>query len=540
MAKFSKQRGFLLISTTVLIVVIVGILGGLIAYFALTSSYSMLNQKRMNQAHYIAESGLRAAIYHLMAVIQSENITCENITSSAALTDISFGGGQYTVTAIKYFPDSPSILTAGIDANVTTIPISSLTGYAPSGRIIIDNEAINYGGTSTAVDTCGIAPCLTGAQRGVAPTTATSHSLGTWINQNQCYLTSRGAVPNFSSPLAERQISEGVLLGFGGGFIVGGSTSTETILGWNGLKWYQMGPYTGVPDKGLNGVFISTLFDAWAVGSKIPGSSANINYWNGTNWAQISAPLLPTPFNIDLKAVTCLLADDCWAVGENRTFLHYSDTGWQPIESSNLIDLPSNKNINALSCIASKNCYAVGDSDGTPLVANWNGSTWTRVPLTGFSNKNLNAINCTSDGNCWAAGANALFLRYNTGTGWSEVAPAANVPGTATINGLDCVTPTDCWAVGDQTGGSSLFVRYQGAGTLWTRFTLGVTFNQKLYSVACADPNDCWASGAGHQLARWNGQTWVNVNPDTGVPSIPLTSISMIFAGHGRLSIWEE
>lgn len=528
MTMFHKQRGFLLISATILIVVIVGMLGGLIAYFALTSSYSVLNQQRMNRAHYIAESGLRTSLYAML----KNDVDCNDLSAQPELDNVAFGNGKFDVTASEYFPNPPAVLTADISSAVTTIPVSNLTNYSPIGRVIIDNEAINYGATSTDAATCGgLPPCLTGAQRGTSGSTAQAHSVGTWVNQNLCYITSLGAIPDFTNPLTERQISEGVLIGFGGGFISGGATSSATILYWDGTEWVNADLAADVPKKALNDIVILTLFNSWAVGNKVSGPSngANIIHWNGITWS----PYVNTLPNEDLNAITCLEDNDCWAVGNGSTFLHYNGSTWTSIIASGL----PNKTINDISCADTDDCFAVGNADaGTPLVVRWNGVDWTRMSMAGLPAESLNAIDCVTTNDCWASGTGGKFFHYN-GSNWS-LGTTSGVPGTATVNGLDCLTPTDCWAVGDQSG-PSLFIRYQGG--IWSRFTLDAAFPvKKFLDVSCADPNDCWASANSDNLARWNGITWALVVPNVSTPNIPLTSIAIIKTGFGRLKFWNE
>ena len=59
-------------------------------------------------------------------------------------------------------------LTAGINASVTDIPLTSVTGMPTSGTIIINSEEMTYSGISSLN--------LTGAVRGVNGTTAATHS----------------------------------------------------------------------------------------------------------------------------------------------------------------------------------------------------------------------------------------------------------------------------------------------------------------------------------------------------------------------------
>ena len=89
---------------------------------------------------------------------------------------INEGGAYNDITPIRFttsagdvtFSASANTLSAGIDAVVDTIPLTSASGFPASGRIKIDNEIITYALVS--------GNNLTGCVRGVNNTVAASHS----------------------------------------------------------------------------------------------------------------------------------------------------------------------------------------------------------------------------------------------------------------------------------------------------------------------------------------------------------------------------
>ena len=89
---------------------------------------------------------------------------------------INEGGAYNDITPIRFttsagdvtFSASANTLSAGIDAVVDTIPLTSTSGFPASGRIKIDNEIITYALVS--------GNNLTGCVRGVNNTVAASHS----------------------------------------------------------------------------------------------------------------------------------------------------------------------------------------------------------------------------------------------------------------------------------------------------------------------------------------------------------------------------
>jgi hypothetical protein len=146
------------------------------------------------QSYYLAESGLERAIYDITV----NNLGCSSINGTANYTNATFpnAAGVFTVTGTP--TQVNNTLNGNITAIVTTIPLTSTTGFSSSGSISIDSELINYTGTS--------GNNLTGAQRGIGGSTATTHNSGTVVNENQCILSSTGGVPSLSSPITKRVI----------------------------------------------------------------------------------------------------------------------------------------------------------------------------------------------------------------------------------------------------------------------------------------------------------------------------------------------
>lgn len=106
----------------------------------------------------------------------------------------------------------------GINNNVTTIPVDSTAGYASHGRIRIDNEWIDYRGTT--------ATSFTGARRGAAGSTAAAHADNAPVAQSQCLIRATGQVNNLAGNtqrVVERAIPMGVSVQTG--------TATVTIDG---------------------------------------------------------------------------------------------------------------------------------------------------------------------------------------------------------------------------------------------------------------------------------------------------------------------
>ena len=103
-----------------------------------------------------------------------------------------------------------STLSAGINASVTTIPITSSTGFPATGTVGVGTEEITY--TGIAGNT------LTGATRGANSTTAATHSSGAAI----------GTL--FSTPSNYNALSAGPIGIAVGSTITLGTDSTWTVI----------------------------------------------------------------------------------------------------------------------------------------------------------------------------------------------------------------------------------------------------------------------------------------------------------------------
>ena len=103
-----------------------------------------------------------------------------------------------------------STLSAGINASVTTIPITSSTGFPATGTVGVGTEEITY--TGVAGNT------LTGATRGANSTTAATHSSGAAI----------GTL--FSTPSNYNALSAGPIGIAVGSTITLGTDSTWTVV----------------------------------------------------------------------------------------------------------------------------------------------------------------------------------------------------------------------------------------------------------------------------------------------------------------------
>lgn len=189
----------------ILILVVVGIVAAVFVSLLSTEGYIALNQSAGLEAFGIAEGGAEEALYQLKT-----GTPCTSLSN----TNIALGSGSFTTTGALYNPDTPTILSAAISSMDAVIPVASIAGYAPHGRIRIESEEITYTGSSSVPAACTpfTQPCFTGAQRGSAGTAPAGHAIGLPVYQNNCLIQSTGKVtgPVVTSQRVLEMIQQGV------------------------------------------------------------------------------------------------------------------------------------------------------------------------------------------------------------------------------------------------------------------------------------------------------------------------------------------
>ena len=220
------------------------------------------------------------------------------------------------------------------------------------------------------------------------------------------------------------------------------------------------------------------------------------------SWSALS---LPAAGSFDVKGLTCLAEEDCWAVGSegqsgnagsnvtSPAIAHDSGAGFQLVPSPPMSGVDS---LSALACVDADDCWAVGstgsvggfvtmpatgpmcDDNGVispcaeyvdvvvaqPLVEHYDGSIWTAVtvPSPPSANLWLTGISCLSAADCWAIGreiavsspgteadVQGYAIEHYDGGSWTLVStPGVGGGDNSSLDSLTCLTADDCWAVG--------------------------------------------------------------------------------------------
>ncbi len=182
--------------------------------------------------------------------------------------------------------------------------------------------------------------------------------------------------------------------------------------------------------NGLNGVRCTTPTSCWAAGVDgtiltTPDLRNEMLFFNGKKWTAVK---VPDPAGIGklhisiLITLACTSKPNCWAVGvsgnlkvkkqfEHNEALHWNGKNWVAVKTPN--PDPTNDEFVGVTCVAAQDCWAVGTSGfgpGRNEAAHWNGAKWALVPIgngggTGKGTTNtLESVRCTSHSNCWAVG----------------------------------------------------------------------------------------------------------------------------------------
>jgi hypothetical protein len=315
-------------------------------------------------------------------------------------------------------------------------------------------------------------------------------------------------------------------------------------------------PERGVPTDRLQPISGSHLnlgaLASGAAGRLGVGSSATTSVPSQINggsdtWSVVGSP--DTSEQDELNAVTCVGADDCWAVGEDNvdgvigTLIEQNTgSGWGVVSSPN--PDPTANYLNAVACASATECWAVGDaySDGA-IIEQYNGSVWSLVtgPEPGSANW-LTGVTCVNSSDCWASGYDynlfsgvyeGFIDQYSSGS-WGSSA-SQTTPANELFSGIACSGASECWAVGE--GGnieySPTILIWSYSGSSWQAVS-GLTTAAELYGVTCASASECWAVGQTSAdqtlIEKYNGSDWVQFSsPSLGVYS-GLNRVSCITA----------
>lgn len=537
MSRSSRQQGYFLI-IAVIFILVMGMMGSLIAYlFANRAQLSVAQQSGL-RAFYIAESGLEIGARLLTMPTLSSRIACGSITGTASITNATMGSGTFTMTTINSSPVfATNTLSSALTSTDTTISVNSTSGFVSAGRILIDQEAIDYAAIS--------GNSFISMVRGTAGTQASSHANGASVSQYQCSLNVQSGIPNLTSPSYQRELQWNVELQ-DGWIVTDIAGSNFEFLRWNKpteISWNAVSIAGGSSAANLNAVSMLSNADGWAVG-KEAASSFSILHWNGSTWG-LNA-LAGACNQQNLLGISVVSSQQGFAVGSRYrpacavsgnfryTILYWNGSSWSLLTPSTSPSIPAdastNQDLNAIHVIDTNGDgltnigFAVGNS-GT--IIQYNGTNW--VAATSPVTNHLNGVFTVSASEAWAVGASGVILKWN-GSSWSSVSSPVSSPLNA-ISMLD--TNNDGLAdVGWAVGSGEKILSYNGS--TWSLVYSGST---ALFGVAIINDQDAWAVGESGAARHWDGSSWTSVSSGT---TQAINGISLIPQKQEPISAWRQ
>ncbi len=249
----------------------------------------------------------------------------------------------------------------------------------------------------------------------------------------------------------------------------------------------------------LEGVAQESTSLVWAVGSTLVDNSLNyqtvIFRWNGTEWARVPSPNPAGEYGDELHDVITISPTDAWAVGgtgntsDNALILHWDGSAWSNVPNSCGYELFG------ISALAPNDIWAVGS--GT--TCHYDGTTWTRVALTGpLASSYLEGVDGVASNDVWAVGAlvtcdgqacysRSIAARWN-GSSWVE----AQVPGRG-LSDVVTLAPDNAYAVGTKSIGTVLT---HWNGSVWEDVPVpDPETGGALQGMFDASPGKLWAVG---------------------------------------------
>ncbi len=297
---------------------------------------------------------------------------------------------------------------------------------------------------------------------------------------------------------------------------------------FDGNSWSIVpSPNTTDQKNQLYSVSAVSSSDVWAVGhtentSTFP-SKTLIEHWDGSAWNIIPSPNFGSVSN-ELRSVTAISSSDVWAVGWYSGFgksqsliLHWNGSNWSQVVSPNPNAATANNQFSGITAISANDIWAVGFTGNKgsffqPLVAHWNGSSWTQgyAPnqFSWWIGSAFNSISAVSANDIWAVGysdfnngfgtTTNMLLQHWNGQQWTVACPAQFAPGSyqstfRPLYGVSAVSSSDVWAVGEN-GGTPMIFHWDGKAWLNVQPANFTTSYNTLWSVTATGVG-VWSSG---------------------------------------------
>jgi len=296
-----------------------------------------------------------------------------------------------------------------------------------------------------------------------------------------------------------------------------GHVMRPILAHWDGTAWTQVsGGF--LPSFGVLNAVTAAAGGGWAVGAagSLQGRRPVILRLAGGTWRRVRLPDVGRGF---LSGVAATSAGNAWAVGNltggPRLILRWNGRAWTRVPLPRV----GRGFLSGVAATSARNAWAVGSTlEGGPLIMHWDGTRWRHVATPGSAGHQevLSAVTATSATNAWAVGAEIpgalrarpVILNWN-GTAWTRV-PSPDPGGDSVVAGVDALSATDAWAVGQDTSSEHPLTLHWD-GNSWTVVPNPGPRLATLHGVSIGPSGHAWAVGSADSLTlilHWNGSAW--------------------------------
>jgi hypothetical protein len=325
------------------------------------------------------------------------------------------------------------------------------------------------------------------------------------------------------------------LLALGAGFV------PVPVAGASPAAWKVVAtPDLGRPTQ-LLGISCPDATTCFAVGSvdRFGAPHSVIERWDGRTWKRVANPHLEGD---ELLAVSCADANHCVAVGERTDDLPESslievwDGATWTIEPGPHPALYENW-LTSVSCASATRCAAVGfglgfHSAATPIVATYDGSTWTggAGPTDAGEQALLHGVSCSRVDRCIGvgergseAGVEREYVVAWNGREWSQ--QSTNLPDVRprVLLGVTCRRAHACVAIGQRGHRPLVEVGEAASWSIAARPDPGIA--SQFDGIACPRATRCVAVGAQGPWSRLHDRPLVETARESIWTEVPAASV---------------
>jgi hypothetical protein len=272
-----------------------------------------------------------------------------------------------------------------------------------------------------------------------------------------------GATNNQNAYLAVVAPAAGDVWALGGSNEQSGS---PVAVHYTGGQWEQVALPSGLGKTQIVAASAAAANDIWAVTSL--GTRQYALTWNGSAW---SVAHTWRQAGHQVTGVTAFSPDNVWVFGANGDSpgigtWHFNGSAWTEVQGAATGLLTA-------SALSPDNIWAAGAADGGQqaggAILNYNGTSWQQVPAPPLTGEQVSDVLAISDSDVWGAGYDVdgapLLAQYN-GSTWTSVAvPWKVAPVQMAADGAGGL-----WLIGTQESPpNNTYLLHLSASGTWTR-----------------------------------------------------------------------